>query len=78
MAMTPDRPNPPAPSAVPQPPRLLDRVRATCRVRHYSIRYEIRTVQELLGHANVETTMIYTRVPNKGGRGVTSPLDRPG
>jgi hypothetical protein len=32
-------------------------------------------VQELLGHASVETTMIYTNVLNKGGRGVTSPVD---
>jgi integrase len=56
-------------------PRLYDRIIEVFRVHHYSGRTEEAYVQELLGHKDVRTTMIYTHVLNRGGRGVRSPAD---
>jgi len=45
-------------------------------VRQRGLAMPFRTVHELLGHRDVKTTMIYTHVLNRGGRGVQSPADR--
>lgn len=62
-------------------PKLLDQLRETFRSRPsfgphlLETGYDTLAVQELLGHTDVKTTMIYTHVLNRGGKGVKSPVD---
>ena len=62
--------------------KWLELKRATCHTFRHSFAtqllesvYDIRTVQELLGHKDVKSTMIYTHALERGGKGVKSPVD---
>ena len=82
VATTCTSPSSSAPSSWPRRTLGLTK-RITCHSLRHSFAthllqdgYDIRTVQELLGHRDVATTMIYTYVLNRGGLGVRSPADR--
>ncbi len=67
-------------SSGPQPPAIANHtlchtLRHPFAAPHLEAGYDIRTVQELLGHQDVRTIMIYTHVTNRGGKGVRGPAD---